>query len=363
MRAYAERFGELHIVLRTARSLDVHDGNLHIHGIRATRLFAPFALAKRTRALIREKTIEIVSAQDPFEHGWAALSATQGTGAKLHVQIHTDFLSPWFLSPRGVSSVRMRVLNRIRIRLADRVLPRAAGIRVVSQRIKDSIEKRYGARIVPAAVVPITLQSEVPEAVPLPAHAFTFTLIAVSRLESEKRIGDLLAALARVHDHYPSVGLLIVGAGRERAALERQARRRGLQDSVLFLGERSDAWGLMRSAHGFIQASAYEGYGRTLIEAALARVPIITTDVGIVGEVFQGYRDVLAAPPGDPAALAVQIVGLIEDSQARHGLIMNAEEAAKAHLAAAGDMVTAIYENLEQTLRAPDTSGAAERLS
>src|SRR3989344_3548115 len=125
----------------------------------------------------------------------------------------------------------------------------------------------------------------------LPEHQFTFTLIAVGRLEPEKRIEDILAALKLVAKQYPMVGLFIVGEGSERGRLERMARHLGLGDKVIFLGERPDVRALIASAQAFIQASAYEGYSRTLIEAALAKVPIITTDVGIVGEVFKGYED------------------------------------------------------------------------
>ena len=106
----------------------------------------------------------------------------------------------------------------------------------------------------------------------------------------------------------------------------------------------------MRSAHGFIQASAYEGYSRTLLEAALARVPIITTDVGIVGEVFTGFRDVLSIPPRDPNGLAVQIVGLVEDPQARHGLVIHAEHAAKTHLESLPPLAASIKRDLEETV-------------
>src|SRR5690606_9973815 len=110
--------------------------------------------------------------------------------------------------------------------------------------------------------------------------------------------------------------------------------------------------GLMRSAQAFIQASAYEGYGRTLMEAALARVPIITTDVGIVGEVFAGYDDVLAAPPGDPAALATHIMGLIEDQAARRMLVIGAEEAARRHLPAFAGYPRPVIEDLARACSA-----------
>ncbi|MCX6787561.1 MAG: glycosyltransferase [Candidatus Kaiserbacteria bacterium] len=190
-----------------------------------------------------------------------------------------------------------------------------------------------------------------PERALLPAHPFTFALIAVGRLEPEKRIEDILAALKLVVAHYPMVGLFIVGEGRDRGRLERMTHSLGLGKHVIFLGERPDAWALMRSAQAFIQASAYEGYGRTLIEAAFARVPIITTDVGIVGEVFKGYEDVLAVPVADPTALSLSIVGVVEDTSVRLELPMHAFDAARAHLAAQGDLSVRIAADLARTLQ------------
>ena len=102
----------------------------------------------------------------------------------------------------------------------------------------------------------------------------------------------------------------------------------------------------MGSAQAFIQASAYEGYGRTLIEAALARFPIITTDVGIVGEVFKDQTEVLVAPVADPKALARYIVRFIEDNRVRQELPTSAAAAAQEHLSSVGDLPTRIFEDL-----------------
>ena len=349
MREYARAIGELHILSSAPRgALAEQDGNVFLHPVCTGRLFRIFVLTRRARAFIREHAIEIVSAQDPFEHGLAALRAIRGTKARLHVQVHTDFLSPWFVRSGNWRSpkVRMPLLNRLRRRLADRVLPAADGIRVVSERVKASLLARYGGRIPEPSVIPIAVDSTLPDPAPLPKHPFTFSLIAVGRLEPEKRLEDILAALKLVVAHYPMVGLFVVGSGRERDRLERMARRLGLAEHVIFLGERVDARGLMRSAHLFIQASAYEGYGRTLIEAALAKVPIVTTDVGIVGEVFKGYEDVLSVPVADPTALSLSIVGFLEDAGVRAALPIHAEAAARAHLAAEGNLAERIRDDL-----------------
>lgn len=356
MRAYAAAIGELHILSAAPSGAhEEQDGPLFLHPIHAWKIFRIRALAKRARELILAHDIEVVSAQDPFEHGLAALRAARGTRARLHIQVHTDFLSPWFTRSGNWRSpqVRMPLLNSWRRRLADRVLPRAHGIRVVSKRIKQSLLNRYGARIVEPSVIPIPVDPVVPAPVRLPAHPFTFALITVGRLEPEKRIEDILAALKLVATHYPMVGLFVVGEGRERGKLERLAHTLGIEGNVVFLGNRPDARGLMGSAQAFIQASAYEGYGRTLIEAALAKLPIITTDVGIVGEVFRGYRDVLVAPVADPTALSLNIVGFIADNAARQELPRHAEETARAHLAAVGDIPLKIAVDLVHTSTRP----------
>jgi glycosyltransferase involved in cell wall biosynthesis len=341
MRAYADEVaktgGELHVLTRARSSYEGSDGPLHIYGVRMPKLLSPWLLARRAKTLIRAQGIDVVSAQDPFEHGIAALWAVRDTPAKLHVQVHTDYLSPWFTreaifrSPR----VNMPFLNRVRRRIADRVVPQAHGIRVVSERVKESMVKRYGASIVTPSVLPIAVRQDVPPKAALQLRPFTFTLIAVSRLEPEKRIPDLLAVVRRLKGAYPSLGLVIVGDGRERRNLERLAEKWGVGDRVMFLGWRTDAWSLMQDANAFIQASAYEGYGATLIEAALAGVPIVTSDVGVVGEVFVGYEHVFAAPVGDPTNLAALVAQLIEDPQARTLLSLEGRRVALEHLASA----------------------------
>ena len=351
MRAYAAAIGELHIVSPATREAqEAQDGNLYLHPVYSWKLLRVRKLAERARALIEERGIEVVSAQDPFEQGLAALRAVAGTNAKLHIQVHTDFLSPWFTRTGNWRSpqIRMPFLNHWRLRVADDVLPAASGIRVVSERVKASLIKKYGSRIPEPTVIPVMVSADVPAPVRLPDHPFTFSLITVGRLEPEKRIEDILAALKLVVPHYPMVGLFVVGSGRERRRLERMVRSLGLENNVIFIGWQpaEKAWGLMRSAHAFIQASAYEGYSRTLIEAALANVPIITTDVGIVGEVFKGYEDILSVPVADLTALSLGIVGIIEDTQVRFELPQHAAETARAHLAAAGDIPARIAADL-----------------
>lgn len=352
MKNYAQAIGELHIVSRFSEDRDHSDGALLLHGRKIDKLTGWKVLSDKARELITLHGIEIVSAQDPFEYGYVASKAVQGTSAKLHIQIHTDFLSPWFTRTGIFRSpqVVMPLKNAFRKKIAHRVLPKAHGIRVVSERIKQSLLERYGDTIVLPEVLPIVPQTALPERVPLPVATTPFTLVTVGRLEPEKRIDDILVALAQIRETYPTVSLVVIGEGRERTRLEAQATSLGLSDHVHFVGARTDAWSLMQSGQGYIQASAYEGYGITLIEAALARVPIITTDVGIMGEVLAGYEDALVSPAGDPINLAYHIIELIEDTASKELRVRNAQRKAEVHIAKYQDLPQKIASDLRRTL-------------
>ncbi len=354
MRSYAEAIGTLHIISRGPSEAEavtreeLSEGRvLVLHRLIATKASMLLKAPKQIRKLILQEEIEIVSAQDPFEYGWIAQEAVKGTNAKLHIQVHTDFLSPYF----DKGSSRMAFLNRARRILAERVLPSAQGIRVVSVRIKNRMLAHFGTSIVKPVVIPIPIQDvPVTEAVPFPSSAFFFSILAVGRLEDEKRFQDCIRALTGVHTLHPDAGLFIVGEGRKRTSLQKLAKELGVEDHVVFLGQRADVAGLMRSADLFIQASSYEGYGLTLLEASLAGLPIITTDVGVVGEVLEKGKDVVVVPIANPSAMAHEVVNLIETPERRVALGQSAQRVVQEYLKVQSTSPADIARNLEEVV-------------
>ena len=335
LRAYAGAIGELHVLSRgRSGAQERHEGALSVYPVTRGGAGAFLRLLAEAKRLIREKGIEVVSAQDPFEHGYLALRAVRGTDAKLHIQIHTDFLSPYF----AAESVK----NRVRVFIAGRVLPEADGIRAVSERIRKSLSARYGSKLAPVSVIPLMNETVATEAGALPPHGFSFSLFAVSRLEKEKRVDDILGALALVRRTHPDTGLFLAGTGREERKLQERAGNLGLEKNVIFLGWRKNAASLMKQADAFVQAGAYEGYGASLIEAAEAGLPVVSTDAGIVGEVLMPEKDLLAVPPMNKEKLAAAILRLIGDEALRRALAASAKETAVRHLASLGNVPSRI---------------------
>lgn len=136
--------------------------------------------------------------------------------------------------------------------------------------------------------------------------------LSVGRLEPQKAHDVALHAVARLVREGRSLHLLIVGEGAQLAALEELRGCLGLEGHVTFLGYRNDVDALMRAADGLLLASRWEGLPNVILEALVAGLPVVATDVGGVRELVEDGVSGLVVPPDDPAALATAIVRLTE---------------------------------------------------
>ncbi len=112
----------------------------------------------------------------------------------------------------------------------------------------------------------------------------------VGRLTEIKDISLYLQVAARVREgagpDVPAMRFVIAGDGHLRQPLEQEAADLGLGDSVVFLGNRSDAAAVYAGIDIVALTSLNEGTPLSLIEAMAARRPVISTSVG-------GVRDLL----------------------------------------------------------------------
>lgn len=132
----------------------------------------------------------------------------------------------------------------------------------------------------------------------------------VGRLTSEKGPDLYLSALSRLpgRQWYASV----IGDGRERGNLERQARQLGIADRVRWHGLVPDAATLYPAFDVWVLSSRTEGTPIALFEAMAARVPVVAAAVGGVPDVVSSSEARLV-PPGRPEALAAAIAEVLAD--------------------------------------------------
>lgn len=140
---------------------------------------------------------------------------------------------------------------------------------------------------------------------------------AVGRLSPEKGHGFLLAAFREVLTAVPEACLVLAGEGPLRSHLQAQVAEWGLGDHVIFAGYRDDVEAIIAASELLVMPSLREGFGDPIIEAMALCKPVIASRVGGMVEIVHDGETGLLVPPGDPGALALTIVNLLRDPQAR----------------------------------------------
>ncbi|MGM0944150.1 MAG: glycosyltransferase family 4 protein [Bacteroidota bacterium] len=110
-------------------------------------------------------------------------------------------------------------------------------------------------------------------------HEIPATWISVGRLIERKGHKDLLKAFAQLLHSRPEDKLLIAGDGDYRSELEKLIENMGIHDSVELLGTVKNVPERLSQADIFVFPSYFEGLPGALIEAMLAKIPIICSDI------------------------------------------------------------------------------------
>lgn len=103
----------------------------------------------------------------------------------------------------------------------------------------------------------------------------------------------------------------------EENKLLEEFRRRGLEGYMQFVGVRDDIETLMSATDIYCQTSRSEGIPLSIMEAAMASVPIVSTDVGGVSEICSDGENSLLSPSEDYVSIAQNLKRLIEDGNLR----------------------------------------------
>lgn len=130
-------------------------------------------------------------------------------------------------------------------------------------------------------------------------------IVNVARQEPQKGQRHLLDALPTVRKRHPGLVTLMVGReGRSSADLRERAHQLGVDDTLRWLGVRSDVPELLAAADVFAFPSLYEGLGGAVLEAMALRVPVVASNIPALREVLDDGRAGTLVPPANGQVLA-----------------------------------------------------------
>lgn len=251
--------------------------------------------AWRLGRYVQQQRADILHLHTPHAHTIGLLASPLARQARLIVARRSDFApARHWLNRYKYASPR---LHYVAVSQAVRQVLVASG--VAAQRV----ETVYSG-------IDLHRFTKVTTAPPL-FPAGTRVIGTVGHLAGQKGHQYLLEAMALLVRDEPHLGMVLVGDGALRPALEAQAAELGIMPHVRFTGFQRDVLPLMQGFDLFVFSSYFEGLGTAILDAMALGKPVVATHAGGIPEaVADGVTGVLV-PPRDPQALAAALRQLL----------------------------------------------------
>jgi glycosyltransferase involved in cell wall biosynthesis len=185
--------------------------------------------------------------------------------------------------------------------------------------------------------LPVAWGANAPDDVPRDARV----LLAVCRLEPQKGVDVAVRALPDIRERHLGTRLVVLGEGPQRGELEQLAR--SLEVPVHLLGRVPDVAAWLRRADVLVHPARWEGFGLALLEAMLAGLPVVATNVSSIPEIVGDGETGILVPPEDPTALASAVLRVFE-APGEYGAAGRARARAEFSVARMADRTLSVYE-------------------
>ncbi len=186
-----------------------------------------------------------------------------------------------------------------------------------------------------------------------------FIIANIARLTSLKGHTYFLRAIAKIIRSIPNIQVWIIGETRKNDSayleeLKVLSRRLGLSDCVKFMGVRDDVPKILMKVNVLVLSTVTaEAFGRVIIEAQAAGVPVVATKVGGVVEIIEDGATGVLVPPKDPDCMAEAIIKILKNPNLGQLLADNAYKKVKEQytLKRMVDKTLEVYEEAQNTER------------
>ena len=144
----------------------------------------------------------------------------------------------------------------------------------------------------------------------------------IGRLVPQKDYPTLFNAFSNVLKSMPNIDLYVVGEGYLQKDLIELSKSLGIKDKIHWLGKTEYIKEFLSKIDLFILPSKYEGFGLVLLEAMVAKKPIVAANNSAIPEVLgKTYEGLFST--GDVKALVKQIKTAISDNNFSERLVQS----------------------------------------
>ncbi len=295
-------------------------------------LWVVFKLIPQLRKIIIQEEIDIVHARSRIP-AWIAYFACRNTKAQFITTCHGYYKSRLFSQVMGWSKFVIVPSRAIGRHMIDTYHVPAENIRCIPRSVDLS---------------KFTLQHTIEP------NKSQYVVSILGRITTLKGHDYFLKAMAKVVRQFPYIKIQIIGdapASKQeyKKELEVLAYRLGLKSHVEFLGNRSDIPQLLAQTDCLVMASVEpESFGRVILEAQAAGVPVVATQVGGVVDIIDHRKTGLLVLPKDIDAMAAEVLNVLKDPTFAKSLVVEAQKKIKSQytLEHMASQTIAVYEEL-----------------
>ena len=137
-------------------------------------------------------------------------------------------------------------------------------------------------------------------------------IVTIAELHPTKQINVLIEATDAAVSQNQKITTIIIGGGELEKQLQQLVSKKRLENNVYFTGPITEAARFLKAADLFVLPSRSEAYGYVIHEAALAKVPVIVSDVGGLKELVTDGVTGKTIPPGATLSLAASFKDYFE---------------------------------------------------
>ena len=155
-------------------------------------------------------------------------------------------------------------------------------------------------------------------------------IVMVGRMiPKQKGYEYFVESLPEIVEAISDIQVLIVGDGTIKSELEEKVKGLGITEKCLFTGWVSDPTPLIYASDVVVIPSLWDPLPRTLLESMMVGTPVIGTKVDGIKEVIEDHETGILIPPGNSAAIATAVIGLLTHPDLHKKISVNAEKLAR----------------------------------